>query len=119
VAWSFITPNPPGVPVLLSPRNGGQINDLTPRLAWRAVTVPVGTTFDHYQVQVALDSTFSSPVIDTTVTTLSPSEYTLVTSLLPGKKYYWRVMACNTAGECSAWSLVWSFKTTATATIHE
>ncbi|MEW5938340.1 MAG: glycoside hydrolase domain-containing protein [Chloroflexota bacterium] len=118
-AWSssfFTTPNPPGTPVLVSPRSRVTINDLTPTLAWRAVTVPAGTTFDHYQLQVSLDGTFSSPVIDVAITNLSSPTYTVVTPLLAGKRYYWRVMACNTAGECSAWSTMWWFKTSTSAT---
>lgn len=113
--WSIVTPNPPSVPSLLSPSNGARISDLTPRLAWRVVTVPSGTTFSHYQLHVSLSSTFASLVLDQSVFTLSPSEFTLTSPLLPAKKYYWRVMACNTDGACSAWSAVWSFSTTSTA----
>lgn len=112
---SFVTPNPPSVPSLLSPVNGAKTNDLTPRLAWKVVTVPSGTTFSHYQLQISLSSTFTSLMLDQSVFTLSPSEFTLVTPLLPAKKYYWRVMACNTDGACSAWSAVWYFQTTSTA----
>ena len=113
---SFVTPNPPKVPVLSSPANRALVSDLTPRLAWRMVTVPAGTTFDHYQLQVATDAAFALLVLDQSVFTLSPSEFTLVTPLLPAKKYYWRVLACNTDGACSAWSAAWVFQTTSTAT---
>lgn len=113
---SFVTPNPPSIPSLISPSNGARISDLTPRLAWRAVTVPAGTTFSHYQLQVSTNSTFTAIVLDQSVFTLSPSEFTLVNPLLPAKKYFWRVLACNTDGACSAWSAVWSFSTTSTAT---
>ena len=112
---SFTTPNPPSVPALLSPLNRATLADLTPRLAWKSVTVPAGTTFSHYQLQVSLSSTFVSLALDQSVFTLSPSEFTLVTPLLPGQKYYWRVMACNTDSACSAWSAVWSFSTASNA----
>jgi len=114
--WSFHTANPPSVPILMSPFNNAQVNDLTPRLAWRAVTLPAGTMFDHYQVQVATDAGFASLVLDGTVATVSPSELTLITPLLPSTKYYWRVRALNTDGEYSPWSAVRAFRTTATAT---
>ena len=114
-ARSIVTPNPPGIPALVSPRNRSQLSDLTPRLAWRVATVPAGTTFDHYQLQIATDVGFTSLVLDQSVFTLSPSEFTLVTPLSPAKKYYWHVMACNTDGACSAWSAVWVFQTRSTA----
>jgi hypothetical protein len=113
-AWtssSFTTPNPPGTPVLVSPGNGVTLNDLTPTLTWRAVTVPAGTIFDHYQLQLSFTTSFASPVLDVSITTLSAPSYTVVTPLLAGKRYYWHVMACNTMGECSAWSASWWFKT--------
>ena len=113
--WGFHTGNPPSVPLLLSPLNNTLTNDLTPRLTWRAVTVPAGTTFDHYQVQVATDIGFIALVVDQPVTTLSPSEYTLTVPLLPNTKYYWRVHAVNASGEYSAWSAARYFRTSATA----
>lgn len=113
--WSFHTGNPPSVPTLLSPLNGSLINDLTPRLTWRAVTVPAGTTFDHYQVQVATDATFATLIVDQPVNALSPSEYTLTVPLLPNTKYYWRVQAVNASGEYSAWSAARYFRTSLTA----
>lgn len=113
--WYFRTGNPPSIPALTSPLKGAVIDDLTPRLTWRASTVPAGTTFSHYQIQIATDSTFASPLLDTTVSALSPAEFTLTSPLAVNTKYYWRVRAFNTKGECSAWSVVWYFRTSATA----
>ena len=113
--WRFRTGNPPSVPALISPRNAAIIDDLTPSLTWRASTIPAGTTFSHYQIQIATDSTFASPLLDTTVGTLSPAEFTLTDPLAVNTKYYWRVRAFNTNGEYSAWSVVWYFRTSATA----
>ncbi|NTV72528.1 MAG: hypothetical protein HGA71_20615, partial [Azonexaceae bacterium] len=46
------------------------------------VTLPVGTTFDHYQVQVATDAAFSALVIDdSSITTLTSLQFTPVTDL--------------------------------------
>ena len=114
-ARSFHTANPPSVPILLSPRNSLLINDLTPLLTWRAVTLPAGTTFDHYQIQVAADVGFASLILNETVATVSPSQFTLTTPLLPNARYYWRVRSFNASGEYSAWSTVWYFRTSATA----
>jgi hypothetical protein len=117
--WSairnFRTGNPPSVPALMSPLNNATVDDLTPRLTWRASTLPAGTTFDYYQIQIATDSTFASPLFDGTVATLSPAEFTLTTPLAANTKYYWRVRAFNTKGEYSAWSVIWYFKTSTTA----
>ncbi|MFZ5857155.1 MAG: glycoside hydrolase domain-containing protein [Chloroflexota bacterium] len=113
--WRFRTGNPPSVPALTSPRNAAILDDLTPRLTWRASTVPAGTTFSHYQIQIATDSTFASPLLDTTVSALSPAEFTLTDTLAVNTKYYWRVRAFNTKGEYSAWSVVWYFRMSATA----
>ena len=73
------------------------------------------TTFDHYQVQLATDAAFTTILVDQPVATLSPSEYTLTANLSVSTKYYWRVRAFNTDGDYSAWSTVWSFRTSATA----
>jgi predicted phage tail protein len=113
--WRFRTGNPPSVPALISPRNTVILDDLTPRLTWRASTVPAGTTFSRYQIQIATNTAFASPLLNTTVATLSPAEFTLTTPLAVNTKYYWRVRAFNTKGEYSAWSVVWYFRTSATA----
>jgi hypothetical protein len=111
-ARSFHTANPPGTPVLLSPANNALITDDTPRLDWGLVTLPAGTTFGHYQVQVADSAAFTAPVEDVlSLTDRVVHEYTLVTDLNPNTWYYWRVRSFNTAGEYSAWSLVRTFRT--------
>lgn len=112
---SFTTGNPPSVPALVDPRINATIDDLTPLLIWRASTLPAGTTFDHYQLQIATNPNFTALVLDQSVTSLSPAEFTLTTPLLVNKDYYWRVRAFNTKGEYSAWSAVWYFKTSTTA----
>lgn len=117
--WSvtrrFRTGNPPSIPAPISPANAATIDDLTPRLTWRASTVPAGTTFHHYQIQVATNVNFASLILDGSAAALTPSEYTLTTPLLANKKYYWRVRAFNIKGEYSAWSIIWNFRTSATA----
>jgi hypothetical protein len=109
--WSLVTGNPPSIPAPILPANGSLTTDYTPRLDWKNVTVPVGTSFDHYQVQVAADSAFTSLVLDETIPDLLASESTLITNLAPNTRYYWHVRAFNTAGHYSAWSVTRNFRT--------
>ncbi|MEW6239330.1 MAG: glycoside hydrolase domain-containing protein [Chloroflexota bacterium] len=109
--WSFVTGNPPGIPAPILPANGSLTTDYTPRLDWKNVTVPAGTIFDHYQIQVATDNTFTSLVLDETVPDVLVSEFTLATNLAPNTRYYWRVRSFNTAGHYSAWSAARNFRT--------
>jgi hypothetical protein len=71
--------------------------------------VPVGTSLDHYQIQVATDLGFDGSTIvrDQNVNT---SEYVPDTPLAPNAKYYWRVRSFNTIGHYSSWSLVRYFR---------
>jgi hypothetical protein len=114
-AWSVVrtvnTANPPGVPVLLLPASNALMTDYTPRLDWGLVTLPFGTTFSHYQVQVADNAAFTAPVVDESgLVDRLVHEYTPVTDLDPNTKYFWRIRSYNTDGEYSAWSLVRYFR---------
>jgi hypothetical protein len=111
-ASTFYTANAPRTPALVSPAINALTRDYTPRLDWALTFLPVGTTLDYYQVQVATDAAFSAPVINERVYGLANSEYTPTTDLNPNTKYYWRVRAFNTAGEYSGWSLTRTFRTT-------
>jgi hypothetical protein len=115
-AWSvtqnFFTANPPSVPSLASPANNALVTTYTPLLDWNNVTVPTGApAFDHYEVQVATTSTFTSIAVDQNVTGLTNSSYTLTTPLAPNTTYYWRVLSVNSVGGYGQWSSVWSFRT--------
>jgi hypothetical protein len=116
-AWSaprtLLTPNPPGIPALLSPASYALTTDYTPRLDWAAAAVPAGTSFDHYDIQVATEAAFTSPVILDVpgLTDVSVHEFTPATDLTPNTKYYWRVRSFNTGGQYSSWSAVRSFRT--------
>jgi hypothetical protein len=112
-AWSAVrtvnTANPPSIPTLLNPVSNALTTDYTPLLDWAVVTVPPGTTFNYYQIQVANNAAFTSPTVDTGagfLTNKDVHEYTPETDLNANTKYYWRVRSYNTAGEYSAWSLV-------------
>lgn len=108
--WSFNTANPPSTPEPIYPGDGKVTTDTSPRLKWKPITIPSGTTFDHYQVQVDDNSDFSSPEIDDTSLTTPTPPYFDVDELSPladATTYYWRVRACNDDGVnifCSSWS---------------
>ena len=107
---SFLSPKPPTIPVLSSPSNNGLVKDLKPRLDWKNSSLPSGTSFDHYQLQVATDSDFSALVTDVNISDRSNSEFTFLSDLSPNTKYFWRVRAFNTLGHYSRWSTIRSFR---------
>ena len=104
---SFTTPNPPGVPTLISP-NSGLLLSAVPKLRWSPVSLPRGTVFDHYQVQLASNAGFTTTIVDSNVMELTNTSYSLP-ALSAGATYYWRVRAVNQNGEASSWSEVRTF----------
>ncbi len=109
--WQFTTANTPSTPGLGSPANNGLVTSLTPRLDWTNSTVPAGTTFERYELQVALDNAFSSGLIEKVISgDVTASEYTFTENLNPNTRYFWRVRATNAAGQTSTWSAVRYFR---------
>lgn len=117
---SFTTGTPAGVPVLLVPANNRLIKDLSPLFDWRTSTLPAGTTFKYYEIEVADNAGFLNPVIDLTTTAadITDSDFTPNSDLASNTMYYWRVRAVNTVtvnsvstDHFSAWSAVRSFRT--------
>ena len=108
---SFVTASPPSVPGLFSPGNNSLTTDYTPLLNWNDSTVPAGTTFQKYELQIATDSGFTSPASVDVSGAVTNSEYAPVTDLDSNTTYYWRVRAFNTLDQYSAWSTVRSFRT--------
>ncbi|MCX8056971.1 MAG: fibronectin type III domain-containing protein [Ignavibacteria bacterium] len=103
--WFFTTIlNPPAQPKLNSPPKGAIGVSIPVNLKWYSVV-----DADNYSVTVDDDSTFSNPEVNQTVidTTLS------IQNLSFNKKYYWRVVANNSAGSSSP-SEIWNFTTLAT-----
>lgn len=99
---------PPDAPILSSPLNGISSVPTTLYLGWQAATGA-----QRYRVQLALEQSFNTPVLDsTTETTLM-----FVGPLNGLTTYYWRVAAENAAGT-SSWSDTWSFSTMATTGAH-
>ncbi len=107
---------PPAAPVLLAPPNGANTGSvhaaaaLTPRFRWLPAT---GAS--KYQLQLDdscnpidfADCGFESPEVDETsiVSTDWRPGSALAVAMAPpvGRRYFWRVRACNTAG-CSPWT---------------
>jgi hypothetical protein len=106
--WSFTTANPPSIPALVSPASNALVTT-TPTFDWGNSTVPSGTTFDKYEIQIATDAGFTAPVVAYT-SGVTASQYTPGVPLTRATKYYWRVRAWNTAGEYSSWSAVWTVR---------
>ena len=113
-AWSAVrtitTGNPPSVPALLSPATNALLTDRTPRLDWAASTVPVGTSFQAYELMVDDSPDFTSPQISVSIVGVTAHEHTPGTDLAAGTKYYWKVRSWNTDGDSSAWSPVRYFR---------
>jgi hypothetical protein len=110
---SFRSANPPSTSALVSPGNNARNIGSTPRLSWRASSLPAGTTFLHYRLQVALDKAFNQGLQEKLITTRSTPKYQFLDGekLNPNTRYYWRVQAWNTAEHYSIWSAVRSFQT--------
>ncbi|HLO33505.1 MAG TPA: choice-of-anchor Q domain-containing protein [Anaerolineales bacterium] len=111
VVRSFTSPNPPSVPVLVSPTNNAlNTNYLLPRLDWNPSTLPTGVTFDHYQLQVARDTNFTDLVLDHPESDRLHSEYIPSNiSLDSNSKYSWRVQSFNTLGQYNT-SATWTLR---------
>jgi hypothetical protein len=106
-ARSFTTgapPPPPSAPTLASPADGAAGVSAAPTLSWNASS---GAT--SYQLQVSLNSSFSTAVVNQSgITTTSYAANGLTSSTT----YYWRVAASN-GGGTSGWSTSRSFTTAA------
>jgi hypothetical protein len=99
--WSFTTLSAPvNIPTLLSPADAATEVSLTPTLTWSGDT-------ETYDVQVATDVGFTTPVVDQTGIS---AEFLKVSSLSHGLTYYWRARGVN-GTSVGQWSSVWSFTT--------
>ena len=108
--WSetrtFVTPNPPLAPKLISPVSGARINNQQPTFDWSDALLP--TPAVGYQIQVAKMSSFSTVDVDEIVT---ESTFTLNNDLDFNQRYYWRVRAYNALNHFGAWSSTFIFFT--------
>jgi hypothetical protein len=86
---------------------------LPPRLDWSTSSLPSGTVFLRYELEISTDTAFIAP-IRVEVLERSASEWkdwVAEETLLPMTRYYWRVRAVNANGHTSNWSSRWSFVT--------
>jgi hypothetical protein len=125
---TFRLPTPPPAPSLVTayvatytPRMNELVNTYTPTFTWPPVIPPVAVTFDHYEIEISRDSTFSLGLADdVSGSSLAGSEFNsnftvpALTPLTPMQKYYWRVRSCDgtlPTSVCSTWSSVSYFRT--------
>jgi hypothetical protein len=101
VYTDFIPIPAPTEPTLLAPANGSSSTNRLPLFDW--ADVPFGI---QYQIQLASDDSFSSPILDTTI---SASQFQTIVELSYGS-YYWRVRAEDEINRLSSWSAVWNFR---------
>jgi hypothetical protein len=87
--WSnvqiFKTANPPGIPVLTAPVDATLTNDNSPRLVWEKVSLPAGSTFGKYEVEISYSSKFTGydyPA-DTIPPYPDPITYPIASPILP------------------------------------
>ncbi|MBI3240822.1 MAG: hypothetical protein HYZ49_00810 [Chloroflexi bacterium] len=108
-AWSrvrhFDTPNPPGVPTLLTPAHNVMVASGQPTLDWSDSAPNV----DHYEVQLSTDPYFTTTLGRGRGGRTAVSQYTVEAALTTGT-YYWRVRAVNAEGHLSNWSSSRSFR---------
>jgi hypothetical protein len=116
-ATGACVPPPAEVPRPLRPWNGeatGSVHRdpaLRPRFLWGAVAAAAFYRIeidDSCSVPGFASCTFPSPEVQTRVdeTSFRPATALPVATMAPvGRRYFWRVRACNVAG-CSAWSPV-------------
>jgi acyl-CoA hydrolase len=98
--------NPPPIPALVLPLVDTKLKDGT--FTWEVVEdVSPASTPITYELQVAIDADFTTPLVDKTG--LTTSAYTLLDeekleSTGKDEPYYWHVRAVDAASNASAWS---------------
>ncbi len=109
---SFVSANPPTVPVLVSPLTNTLLSGDYLSISWKASTnFPVS-----YTAQYATDAAFTDIVVSRDgIGTLNYTfgDHTLDRNM----NYYWRVRAVNAAGQYSQWSAVRTVRTTMPAPV--
>ncbi|MBU3740832.1 MAG: hypothetical protein FGM24_00945, partial [Candidatus Kapabacteria bacterium] len=94
-------------PLPLRPLNGQATQDQPALLVWTAAFRATG-----YDLQVATDSTFATPLVNlrTTANRRAAIDSVFVNGLQPARVYHWRVRAAG-SGVDSGWSAIASFRT--------
>jgi hypothetical protein len=99
--FTLVTPNAPGVPVLVSPANAATNVSVLPTLTWTAASG--ATSYDVFF------GTSPTPPLAGNTTGISFSPATLASPLTVNTTYFWQVVAKNNVG--STPSAVFSFTT--------
>jgi len=86
-----------------SPSDGSAISDATPLLNWEDVSGASG-----YHIQVSTSNSFTYDVIVDN-SSLTASQYQVISPLSNNTTYYWRVRVKNADGVWGDWSSTWSF----------
>jgi hypothetical protein len=101
--WTFtIMTDPLPTPMLRQPANHVLTLERSPRFIWNRV-VPGADALVSYRLQVSTESLFVSPLVNTF---LAETAWTPATPLAFAK-FYWRVMARDTAGNTGPYSARW------------
>ena len=87
---------PAGVTALAPLPSGGPLASVTPTFSWTVGTVPPTANPITYRLRIARDSTFTTPLVDTTL--VDAQTLDLVRALKPGR-IFWRVYATAATGE--------------------
>ncbi|HHY55650.1 MAG TPA: hypothetical protein GYA08_09455 [Chloroflexi bacterium] len=95
--WSF-------KPQLLSPANNS-IQLAYPFFAWTPVPGA-----EQYQIQIAGNNTFNSPIVDAKLYNATQHTQPQWQSAIADTFYYWRVRAIDAQNNYGPWSDVWSFQ---------
>ena len=97
-------------------------NDRTPVFDWTVpanwMSPPPGGSIDHYELQLAKDSAFTS-LVGAPVTNLTNTDYEWPGELMSGVTYYWRVRAVTNLGAAGAFSKTYRFTLDARAPVLE
>jgi Leucine-rich repeat (LRR) protein len=110
--YQFRSANPPSTPVLLSPANNSVTRTYKPKLSWDSISLPAGTAFEKYELQISTDAAFTQPVLTHFIEKQATRSYVINKDpanpeqilLKPNTKYFWRVRAYNSLAQVSNWS---------------
>lgn len=100
----------PSKPILSAPANQSVYMSVAPRFNWMAIS-----NADAYKLEITTDTAFTNVIFSQDTITVN---YKIVTGLLPGTNYYWRVSAKNSMG-WSSLSTAFLFSTMASVATGE
>ncbi len=97
-AWSFETMNHVD---LVSPEDGGYVDDLFPTMTWEEVTGVSG-----FELKYDSDENFSDPIVE--MVEGDKHSHKVLYAMEMDETYYWQIRAYEN-GDTTEWSEVWSF----------